>query len=78
MPITVKMANRNKNSYYWNFEGAKLSKRETKIVSLSVLFGFIGALVAILASFEKSKAVGFGIASFFALIGYIIGRNRIH
>jgi hypothetical protein len=71
------MLNRNEDKHYWNFKGADLTKRETKIVALTLIFGWGGAILAYILPFEKSKAVGFGIASLFALIGYVVGRRRV-
>lgn len=71
------MLNKKEDKHYWNFKGADLTKRETKIVALTLLFGFLGAILAYILPFEKSRVVGFGIASLFALVAYVIGRRKM-
>lgn len=66
-----------KDKHYWNFKGANLTKRDTKIVVLTVLFGVLGSSVAVLLPFEKSKLVGSAIAVCFALIGYILATKHV-
>ncbi len=67
---------KEENHHYWNFQGANLTKRQAKIVGLSVLFGWIGAIMTVLVPLEKSKVIDYVVISFFGLAGYILGRMR--
>lgn len=69
--------NKKEDKYFWNFKGANLTKRETKIVGLTLLFGWIGAVLAILAPFEKSRLADIGIISIIAIVGYAIARKTV-
>lgn len=50
------MLNKKEDKHYWNFKGADLTKRETRIVALTLLFGFLGAILAyILPILKKAE-----------------------
>ena len=58
-------------NYYVPFKNAKLTKREANVIGLSIIFGFLGAIVAALLPLQN-RILAIGIIIVFALAGYVI------
>jgi len=66
--------NDKNDDYIVYFKGAKLSKRNANKVGLTLIFGFIGAIIA--AYTTQNKTIGYVIVFLFILVGCFLS-NKI-
>ena len=68
---------KNKDDYYFPFQGMILTRLETKKLSIGFVSGFIGIILLLLLPFQLNKYVSFFILLFFFTLGYFIISPRI-